>query len=84
MSPSIKNKDSSHKAAERIHINALCTKKVKLKFVSDDNKTIDLINTMTATFETPYNLITGPPGIIKFDKDGITYSVIQNCSPYAI
>ena len=30
------------------------------------------------------NLITGPPGIIKFENEGIAYSVIQNCSPYAI
>jgi hypothetical protein len=39
---------------------------------------------MIATISTPHNLISGPPGLIKFDKEGVAYTVIQNCSPYAI
>jgi hypothetical protein len=39
---------------------------------------------MIATISTPHSLITGPPGLIKFDKEGIAYGVVQNCSPYAI
>jgi hypothetical protein len=39
---------------------------------------------MIITIYTPYSLITGPPGIIKFHNQGIDYTVIQNCAPYAI
>ena len=39
---------------------------------------------MIATISTPHSLISGPPGLIKFDQNGVAYSVIQNCSPYAI
>jgi hypothetical protein len=36
------------------------------------------------TIVTPHSLITGPPGIIKFDNKDIAYTVIQNCTPYQI
>jgi hypothetical protein len=39
---------------------------------------------MIATISTPHSLISGPPGLIKFDQEGIAYTVVQNCSPYAI
>jgi hypothetical protein len=39
---------------------------------------------MITTIDTPHRLLTGPPGIIKFDNNGIAYSVIQNCAPYPI
>ncbi len=39
---------------------------------------------MIATIDTLHNLITDPPGIFKFDKDGIAHSVIQDCAQYAI
>jgi hypothetical protein len=39
---------------------------------------------MIATIETPHSLITGPPGIIKFDNEGIAYTVIHNCAFYSI
>ncbi len=39
---------------------------------------------MIATIHTPHNLIIGPPGIIKFDKEGITYTFIQNCTAYSM
>jgi hypothetical protein len=40
--------------------------------------------TMIATIDTPQSLITGPPGLIKFDKGNIASSVTQYCSPYTI
>jgi hypothetical protein len=48
------------------------------------NATIGTNNQMIATINTPHSLITGPPGIIKFDKEGIAYTVIQNCAPCSI
>ena len=39
---------------------------------------------MIASISTPHILITGPPGLIKFDKEEVAYTVIQNCSPYSI
>jgi hypothetical protein len=57
---------------------------VKLKLVNGENKTIGIKNTIIATIETPHSLITGPPGLIQFDKDGIVYIVIQNWLPSEI
>ena len=77
--------DSGHlKAAERIFIDALSSRKVKLKCVDDEDQRIGSNNTMIATIHTPHSLITGPPGLIKFDKEGLACAVIQNCSPYSI
>jgi hypothetical protein len=39
---------------------------------------------MIATIYTPHSLISGLPGIIKFDNGGIAYTVIQNWATYAI
>jgi hypothetical protein len=39
---------------------------------------------MIATISAPHSLITGPPGLIKFNKEGSAYTVVQNCSPYLI
>jgi hypothetical protein len=39
---------------------------------------------MIAKISTTHSLITGPPGILKFDTEGVAYTVIQNCSLYAI
>ena len=71
-------------AQERIFIDALSSRKIRLKFVNEENVRIGQSNTMIATISTPHSLITGPPGLIKFDKEGIAYAVVQNCSPYAI
>ncbi len=72
------------RAQERVFIDALSSRKVRLKCVNDEDVKIGVSNTMIATISTPHSLLSGPPGIIKFDKDGVAYSVIQNCSPYAI
>ncbi len=72
------------RAQERIFIDALSSRKIKLKCVNEENVKIGQTNTMIATISTPHSLITGPPGLIKFDKEGIAYAVIQNCSPSAI
>jgi hypothetical protein len=52
--------------------------------MENDKKSIGISNEMIATIETLHSLITWPPGIIKFDKDEIAYTVIHNCAPYAI
>jgi hypothetical protein len=57
---------------------------MKLKCVNDEDVKIGQSNTMIATISKPYSLITGPPGLIHFDKEGIAYAVVKNCSPYAI
>jgi hypothetical protein len=44
----------------------------------------ELTNTMTGTILTPYSLLTGPPGVIKYDKEGVAYPVVQSCSLYGI
>ena len=40
--------------------------------------------TMISTIETPHTLITGPPGLIKINKDGTAMAVLQNCGPFGI
>jgi hypothetical protein len=52
--------------------------------MDDNNQNVGLNNTMIATISTPYSLISGSPapGLIKFDKEVISYTVIQNCSPW--
>ena len=71
-------------SADKIYIEALSSRKIRLKCVNEENKKMGITNTMIATIDTPHSLITGPPGLIKFDNQGIAYSVIQNCSPYGI
>jgi hypothetical protein len=71
-------------AQERIFIATLSSRKVKLKCVNVENVRIEQSNTMIATISTPHSLISGPPGLIKFDQEGVAYAVVQNCSPYAI
>ncbi len=57
---------------------------IQAQMCGKDNKSIGISNEMIATIDAPNSLITGPPGIIKFDKEGIAYTVIQNCAPCAI
>jgi hypothetical protein len=71
-------------AQERVFIDALSSRKVKLKCVNNENVKIGKSNTMIVTISTSHSLISGPPGLIKFDKEGIAYTVVQNCSPFAI
>jgi hypothetical protein len=58
--------------------------KVKLKCVDYNNQKFGLNSTMIATITTPLSLITGPPWLIKLEKEVIAYAVIKNCSPCAI
>jgi hypothetical protein len=30
-----------------------------------------------ATIDIPHSVMTGPPGIVKFDNEGIAYSIIK-------
>jgi hypothetical protein len=72
------------KAGVKTFGDTVSSRKIKLRCMDNDNKSIGINNEMIATIETPLSLIVGPPGIIKFDKDGIAYTVIQNCTSYAI
>jgi hypothetical protein len=67
-------------AQERIFIDALSSRKIRLKSVNEENIKIGPPNTMIATISTPHILITGPPGLIWSDKEGTAYAVVQNCS----
>jgi hypothetical protein len=63
-------------AQESIFINALSSRKITLKCMNDINQKIGLNKTMIAIIWTPHNLITGPPGLIQFDKEGDAYAVV--------
>jgi hypothetical protein len=69
------------KAQECVFIDTLSSRKVRLKCLNDEDVKIGVSNTMIATISTPHSLLLGPPGIIKFDRDGVAYGIIQNCSP---
>jgi hypothetical protein len=72
------------RAQERIFTNALSSRKIKLKCVNDEDVKIGQSNTMKVTISTPHSLITGPPGLKQFNKEGVAYRVVHNCSPYTI
>ncbi len=63
------------RVAERTHINASCSRKIKLKCVYKSNVSIGLNHQTIATIDTPHSLITVPAGIIKFNIEGITYTL---------
>jgi hypothetical protein len=69
------------KAAERIHIDGLCSRKIKLKCVSKGNISKGISNQRIETIDTSHSLITGPPATIKFDKEGNAYTVIKTVHP---
>jgi hypothetical protein len=71
-------------AQKRFFIRALSSRKVKLKCVDDNKQKIGLNNTMITTISTLQSVITGPPRLIKLDKEGVAYAVVQNCSQYTI
>jgi hypothetical protein len=56
-------------------------KQIKLKWVYYNNVSIGFNNQMIATIDSPHSLITGLPGIIKFDKEGNAYTVIKTAHP---
>ncbi len=55
-------------AQKRVFINALCSKKIKLECGNENNEKIVKHKTMIATITTAHILITGPPGLIKFNN----------------
>jgi hypothetical protein len=70
--------DNGHlKSDDRTHINALSSRKIKVRCVDKNNATIGTNNQMIATINTPHSLITGPSGIIKFDKEGIAVILLS-------
>ena len=39
---------------------------------------------MISTIDTPLTLVTDPPGLIKVNKEGGAFTVLQNCGPFDI
>jgi hypothetical protein len=59
-------------------------RKIKLKCVNNENKNTVINNRMISTIETPPKSNYRSTRNYRFNKEGIPYTVIQNCSPYAI
>ena len=70
--------------SERVYLDALSSKIVKIKCRDESGKAFGQNSTMIATIETPHTLITGPPGLIKVNREGSTVTILQNCGPYGI
>ena len=71
-------------ASERVYIDALSLKMVKVKCYDDSGNQLGKSNQMLATVETAHTLLTGPPSIIKFDDQGSSHTVMQNCGPFGL
>ena len=39
---------------------------------------------MIATIDAPHTLATGPPSLIKLNKEEVALTVLQNCGPFGI
>ena len=63
---------------------ALLSRIVKIKCKDETGKTFGQNTTMIATIETPHTLITGPPGLIKVDREGSSVTILKNCGPFGI
>ena len=72
------------KTAERVYLDALSLKIVKIKCQNEDGRMFGQNTTMIATIETPHILVTGAPGLIKVNKEGSAMTVLQNCGPFGI
>ena len=64
------------KTTERVYLDTLSSKIVNQ--MSGQN------TTMISTIETPHTLITGPPGLVKVNKEGVSMALLQNCGPFRI
>ena len=71
-------------AAEHMHIEALSSKVIKLKCYSDKHVKMGHNEEMICNIDTGHTLLTGPPGMIRFNKEGVAYTVIQNCGPFSM
>ena len=71
-------------AAEHTKISALSSKIIKLKCYDAKQVRMGHNTEMVCQIDTGHTLLTGPPGMIKFDREGNAYTVIQNCGPFAM
>ena len=39
---------------------------------------------MIATIDSPHTFLTGPPGLIKVNKEGVLMTVLENCGPFGL
>ena len=60
----------SLKTTERIYLDALSSKIVKIKCQDEEGKMFGPNTTMIAIIEPQHTLVTGPPGFIKVNKHG--------------
>ena len=58
------------RTTERVYLDALSSRIVKIKCQDEEGRMFGQNTTMISTIETPHTLITGPPGLIKINKDG--------------
>ena len=67
------------KTMERVYLDALSSKIVKIECQDEQGKMFGQNTTMIATTETPHTLITGPPDLIRVGKNGSTVTILQKC-----
>ena len=72
------------KAAEHMKISALSSKIIKLKCYDSKQVRMGHNEEMVCLIDTGHTLLTGPPGMIKFDREGNAFTVIQNCGPFSM
>ena len=72
------------KAAEHMKISALSSKIIKLKCYDSKQIRMGHNEEMVCLIDTGHTLLTGPPGMIKFDREGNAFTVIQNCGPFSM
>ena len=72
------------KTTERVFVDALSSRVIKVKCQDVQGQNFGQNTSMIATIDTPHTLLTGPPGLIKFNNEGIAFTVLQNCGPFGI
>ena len=72
------------KTTERVYLYALSSKIVKFKCQDKEGKPFGQNTLMIATIDSPHTLVTGPPSLVKLNKEGVALMVLQNCAPFGI
>ena len=63
---------AAEKTAERVYLDALSSKIVKIKCQDEEGRMFGNNKMMIATIENPHSLVTEPPGLIKVNKEGFS------------
>ena len=69
------------KTTERVYLDALSSKIVKIECQNEEGKAFGLNSTMKATIDAPHTLVRGLPSLIKLNRDWLALPVLQNCGP---